>query len=289
MKSKVIVLAAFILAVISIPSAQSTPYLHASTSGSSMTGWSDGGLDTTTLAHSDSSTFTESFEGQVYLDWTLSVDFQASVAQGKMGADLLSHTHVPIGGRTGPYAATDAWMTDYFHIDAGDTELPIGTEVQIRFLSGFAGYILLEGSPSGGCYVHYDSYLYKSSVGYLAQLNTDSAVVPSMTSMYPPVNQIVNTSINKLVTVQVGDVLTVQSFFSMDLNGSAYGSAAAGYPYDEGNNNLGFLDTGYARIGYANGSEDIEIWSDGGATIIPEPATICLLGLGALSLIRKKQ
>jgi hypothetical protein len=284
MKSIIIMLSVLVLAAISIPSAQSAPYLYASTFGFYMDGWSDGGSGTTVLAHSDSSEYSD----PPYLYWTLSVQFEADTAQGKMGADLLSHTSAPIYSRTGPGAGADAYMTDYFHIGAGDTGLPIGAEVQIRFLSGFAGNILLEGSPSGGCYVHYNSYIYKSSVGYLATLNTDTDVVPAITSMYPPVNQIVNTSINQVVDVNVGDVLEVYSFFSMDLNGSGY-SGEPGYPASEGDNNLGFLNSGYARVGYAAGYEGLDIWSEGGATIIPEPATICLLGLGALSLVSRKK
>ena len=38
-----------------------------------------------------------------------------------------------------------------------------------------------------------------------------------------------------------------------------------------------------------NGADGFEEWAVGNGAIIPEPATLCLLGLGALSLLRRKR
>jgi hypothetical protein len=262
-------------------SASASPYLSASTFGFEMDGWSNGSWGTTSLHHADASV-----DDDDWVDWTLSVEFQGSTLDGNLGAALLSHTIAPGPSRGGPAAGADASMADYFHIDPGASGLAVGTPVQIQFITGFNGDILLQGNPSGGCFVQYTSALRKYANGViLASLNTNSDVVPSMTSMYPAVDRDVAMEKIVVVNVNVGDVLQVNSDLSMDLNGSGYAGIAGYQP--AGNNNLNFLQGGYARIGFAPGFEGLSIWSDGGANVLPEPMSLILLGLGSM-LIRRR-
>jgi hypothetical protein len=289
MKRKEVVLSFLVFLAISISSVQATPALSGSAFGSYMPGFNAGSWGTTSLEYIDTSVEADSGYDDPYVDWNLSVHFKADVSQGAMGADLLSHTTTIGPGRTGPGAGADATMQDYFHIGAGTSGLSNGAEVQIRFNSAFNGSILLEGKPSGGCFVHYVSRFYGSTGVTLAELDTYNDVNPDMISLYPLVDRDISAAVNQVVTVHVGDVIQVYSYLSMDLNGSAYGTAAYGYPMIQGDNNLNFLDGGYAGIGYADGYEDLNIWSDGGASIVPEPMTISMLGFGSVCLLARRK
>jgi hypothetical protein len=282
MKNKIIFVSAILLTAVLAQPAQSAPYFWATAHGQDIPGFDTGtGVGNIAIDHSYSSSYNDDYQ------WTLDVHFKGDVRTGQMGANLLSSTTAPGHSRGGPFAVADSQMDDYFHISAGESGLAVGAPVQIRFLSGFSGSVLLEGKPSGGCYVSYQATLSGTS-GLLAQLNTDSAVVPKMTSMYPQVDQIVDAGVDQLVTVHIGDTLHMFSYLSMDLNGSGYSTLDPGY-VPSGRDDLNFLNGGFARVGFADGFENIEISSDGGATIVPEPATMCLLGLGALGLIRRNK
>jgi len=211
------------------------------------------------------------------LDWTNDMYFRADTVTGEIGAALLSHTHAPYASRSGPYSYIDVNMRDTFHIDSGGG-FEIGDPVNFVFNTAWHGQIFLEGQPSGGCYVHYRARLRRAGT-ILHELDSVS------NSLYPSRDEWVNESLNEIISGVVGDTYVVEQYISFDLNGSEYSR----FDDAEGDNNLDFLNTGSANLGYAPGYETLNISSDGGAVILPEPAsaTLMLLGVGAILRRRK--
>lgn len=207
-------------------------------------------------------------------NWTNDMYFRADASTGEIGTALLSHTNASGPSRTGPYSYIDVTMRDTFHVDPGGG-FGEGDPVEINFLADWTGHILLQGLPSGGSYVHYRARLQFGGV-ILAELNSVN------NSNYPPMDLIVNRLLNETISVNVGDVLTVRQYISFDLNGSEYSGVIP-----SGDNNLDFLNTGWAGLGYAPGYEGLNIWSDAGAVIVPEPGSLALIGVGLLALLRR--
>lgn len=209
-----------------------------------------------------------------WLDWTNDLYFRADISTGEIGVAMLSHTNAPGPARTGPYSNIDVSMYDTYHIEPGGG-FGTGDPVEIDFLASWIGHVLLEGSPSGGSFVRYLAQLYLGGT-LLAELDSVDS------GLYPYENFAVNRSARQRVAVHVGDTLTFKYWISLDLNASAYAG-------NSGDNDLDFLDTGTGWIEYAPGYEDLNIWSDAGAAIVPEPATLSLLGLATVMLVHRRR
>jgi hypothetical protein len=72
---------------------------------------------------------------------------------------------------------------------------------------------------------------------------------------------------NKLMTIQIGGLMKVLGDATAQINAD--------------------ITAGYIVLGPGNGS--LGVWKKGGYTYVPEPATIALLGLGSLMLLRRKR
>jgi len=210
-----------------------------------------------------------------WVSWTNEMTFHADVSTGEIAVEMLTHTSTIPGApaRTGPTAIINAWMSDVFHIDPRGGLGP-GDPVEFDFVTEWTGHILLEGVPNSGCHVEYSSWL--NNVKMLESIDP---------ILYPPKDYPVNRSHTERISAAVGDTFTVLQYIRFDLAASAYADGTGG------DNNLDFLDTGSARIRYVPGFEDLNIWSEAGAEIlpVPEPTTLSLLAFGGLAVLRRRR
>ena len=179
----------------------------------------------------------------------------ASAAQGTVRAGLWGTTtvHAPTP-RTGPSGGAITRIEDQFTISAGISGLGTGAPVQIRFLAAIEGQIFLLGSPSGLSLARYDVTL-KRGTTTLAELHYRDDV-------YPVLDLSIEQTLDQLVSVNIGNALSMVAEIGLTMNGSAHPAGSTQ------TNFLDFYGTGIARVGYAPGYENIGIASDAGAPLI---------------------
>ena len=219
--------------------------------------------------------------GEPSLTWTNDLHFRADAATGEIGAALLTHTDAPGPGRSGASAMIDVWMWDMFHVDPGPGVSP-GEAVDVDLRAAWDGHILLEGSPNSGAHVEYRARFFLGSGGWYGPLLAE--LISISPNLYPPMDETVSRSLNQRVTVSAGDVISVHQYITFDLNGSAY----SGDTIPSGDNNLDFLDTGWAGVGYSPDYEHLNIWSDAGAPVAPLPGSFALLATGSAVLAARR-
>jgi hypothetical protein len=211
-----------------------------------------------------------------YWDWTTAAEVYADVQQGLLRAGafqtLVVHTPSSAGSY---YVNANASFHDTFTIDAGGSGLPVGTEVQIRFRSSVVGDVYRVATSGDAGTARFISTLWRSSTK-LAELNYQA------NNLYPPNDFDVNEVVDQFVTVHIGDTLNLYASMVADL-GDTGTRVPGSYEYW-----IDLTHTGLAQLGYAPGYDDIQIVSEAGAVILPEPMTLGLLALGGLVLLRRR-
>jgi len=230
--------------------------------------------------------FNGDFGGYV---WAISGSGMASAAAGNLGCAFVTTMNTwaefVVGGPTG-VAEVKLW--DHFTVGPGDSGLPPGTPVQLLFHTGLSGKIVLNPSyfplsshtspPSG---FEYRAAL-TGGLGYAGNPRGQAEATSSI-GYDPGTVDGLKLTWDFVVDSYVGDRLYLETWLKVQYIGAYYAAQAAFTDY------LDFSHTATAAVGFAPGYENISIVSDAGAPLLPEPATLSVLALGALAMMRRRR